>query len=168
MIATNPGATTTTTPATTTPPGATTTTTTPATTTTAPPGSQVASVELEDTPNNLTFETTAQLGGTGRGSLGYWFNVGGYSRFTTNLPAGTYIIRYRYAAIGAATRSLLIDNVEVAQLAFAATGGWGANSTWRTIDVPVTLSAGTRTIELRRTASNSGEINVDNAAIFSS
>jgi hypothetical protein len=91
--------------------------------------------------------------------------VGGYSRFTVNVSAGSYVLRFRYAGVGAASRSLFVDGVEVSVPGFAATGGWGPGSTWRTVDVPVVLGGGSRVIELRRTASNVGEINLDSLAV---
>ena len=160
--------TTTTVPATTAP---TTTTTVPATTTTVPatttvvPGGQVAYVELEDAPNNLTFESAAVLAGTGRGSLGYWYTVGQYSRATVTVPGGTYLARYRYASPEASTRTLLVDGVAVAIVSMPATGGWG-NAFWRSVDVSVSMVAGAHTLELQRTSASVGAVNLDNLTIF--
>ena len=162
-----PAPTTTTVAPTTTTTAPTTTTAAPTTTTTtAPPGSQVAYVELEDTPNNLTFEPASALGGTGRGSLGYWFNVGGYSRFSVSVSPGAHIVRVRYACPASGTRGVFVDGVQVATVSLPATGGWGAGNSWRTVDIPLTLAGGTRSIEFRRTASDVNAVNVDNATVF--
>lgn len=105
------------------------------------------------------------LAGTGRGSLGYWYNVGGYSRFTTTAPTtGSYVLRLRYASPEASTRTVLIDGITATTIALPATGGWG-NAAWRTIDIPVTLTAGTRTIEFRRVTTDAGAVNVDNVSV---
>jgi LmbE family N-acetylglucosaminyl deacetylase len=145
----------------------TTSTTAPTTTTTVLPGMQIGYVELEDGPNNLTFEANADLGGTGRGSLGYWYYAGGYSRFTTNPPTdGVYTFRLRYASPDASTRTVLIDDVQATQVSLPATGGWGL-SFWRTIDIQVTLSAGHRLVEFRRAANDTGAVNVDNVTTYS-
>ena len=158
------GATTTTTAVTTTTTSTTTTTTPPVTTTTVP-GGVIATIELEDQPNTLQFEQALPGGAFGRGSLGYWYGLGTYSRFTVNVPTtGTYILRYRYSTLRVGTtRALTIDNGLPSVVAFPSTGSWAA---WATIDVSVQLSAGTRTIQLTRLTTSTGEINLDRVTVL--
>ena len=122
-------------------------------------------MELEDAPNNLTFEDASILAGTGRGSLGYWYYVGGYSRFSVTVTGGSYVLRLRYASPEASTRGVFVDGVSVGSVSLPATGGWG-NGLWRTVDVPVALVAGARSVEFRRVASDVGAVNVDNVTVF--
>ena len=150
----------TTSPATTT----TTTTTTTAAPTTNVPGAPLAFIELEDGPNNLSFETAAASGGTGRGSLGYWYTANQYSGFSFTAPStGQYVLRLRYATpYTGATRAVAVNGIISTTAALASTGSWG---TWRTVDIPVTLAAGTRAIEFRL---GNAPANVDNVTVLAS
>lgn len=157
-----PPSTTTTAATTTTAPSTTTTAATAATSTVPPVGAQVGFVELEDGPNNLTFESAAEAGGTGRGSLGYWYYTDQFSGLAFNAPfTGAYVLRLRYATPNAGvTRAVTIDGLVVVTATLPSTGAWG---TWRTVDIPVTLAAGTRSIQFRLGA---GSTNVDNVTLL--
>ena len=148
-------------------PTTTTTTALPTTTTTVGPPTVVAVIELEDQPNSLVFESSAVEGGSGRGSLGYWYSVGQFSRFTFTAPStGTYNIQLRYSTPQAGVvRRVLVDGVLVGAVPLANTFGWNA---WRTVDVPLTMNAGARTVEFRMVAGDSGAVNVDRVDVFAS
>ena len=119
-------------------------------------------MELEDGPNNLTFESAAAAGGTGRGSLGYWYYTSQYSGFSFTAPSSRmYLLRLRYSTPAAgASRAVTVDGVVVATVALPSTGTWGV---WRTIDIPVALSVGNRSIQFRMGAQ---AVNVDNVTVF--
>jgi hypothetical protein len=151
-----------TTPTTASPTPTTVPTTTTTTTTTTVPGSPLAFIELEEGPNNLSFETAAESGGTGRGSLGYWYTANQYSGFNFTAPAtGQYILRLRYATPHTGvTRAVAVNGVVATTASLPSTGSWG---TWRTVDIPVTLAVGTRAVEFRMGAAPT---NVDNVTIL--
>ena len=73
----------------------------------------------------------------------------------------SYVLRLRYATPHAGvTRTVAVDGVVVATAALPSTGAWG---TWQTVDIPVTLAAGSRSIQFRM---GSTAANVDNVTVL--
>lgn len=87
--------------------------------------------------------------------------VGSHVEWTVNVAAaGSYTLRFRHANGSTANRPMDIavnGAVSTAGVAFAPTGGW---SSWATVTVTATLSAGANTIRATATTVNGGP-NVD-------
>jgi fibronectin type 3 domain-containing protein len=79
------------------------------------------------------------------------------------LASGTYTFVFRYAGTSSRPADLIINGVtEVSDVAFPSTGAWTAWAT--TVDVPVTLSAGVKTVRLEAAGSD-GLANIDSMEI---
>lgn len=86
-------------------------------------------------------------GSTGNGCMDYQGKFDSLTWTTATCQAGTYIAAFRYA-LGSGNRPLrvTVNDVDiVASQSFPGTGSWGS---WTTVNVPLTLGAGTNTISL--------------------
>ena len=103
-------------------------------------------------------------GSTGNGCMDYQGQFDSLT-WTTDAcqEAGSYIASFRYVlAYGNRPQRVTVNGVDiVASQSFPATGGW---STWGTVDVAVTLAAGTNTIKLTGTGYSGG--NYDKMSII--
>lgn len=108
---------------------------------------------------------------TGSGFLAGLTSTGaGLTQDVSAIPsAGTYQLSVRYAnSTGgdgqSTTRTLStkVDGNPGPQLSLPVTGSW---DTWSTASVPVTIGAGTHTISVQQTASDSGNVNLDSIAV---
>jgi hypothetical protein len=138
-------------------------------------------------PSYCVFDTPCQaedglLGGTasnaydhanytGSGFLAGITSTGAsFSQDVSAIPSsGTYQLSVRYAnATGGdgqnttRTLSTTVDGSPGPRLTLPVTGSW---DTWSTVSVPVTIGAGTHTIGIQQTASDSGNVNLDSIAV---
>ena len=102
--------------------------------------------------------STAASGYTGTGFVDYVGSTGESVEWTVTVPgAGTYKLEFRYALNGA-NRPLRISvngTVVNPSMAFPSTGGW---TTWGTVSMATTLSAGANTIRAMSIGSSGGNL----------
>jgi alpha-glucosidase (family GH31 glycosyl hydrolase) len=110
-------------------------------------------------------------GHTGSGFLGGFTATGaGLTQNVSAIPAaGSYQLSVRYANAQGGdgktetrTLSTTVDGAAGPTLTLPATGSW---DTWSTASVSVPLGAGTHTVGISQTASNSGNVNLDSLAV---
>ena len=108
--------------------------------------------------------TTTELGFQGTGYRDFNAATGGRVGFTiNNTVAGAREWTVRYANGGTTDRplSVRVDGTIVHNsISFPSTGTW---TDWRTVTIPLTLTAGSHTIELRTIGANGG--NIDSSAL---
>ena len=126
-------------------------------------GTQVLAVGAADT--NLSTENVWP-GAQNPPYIAGWGKQGQYVTFTFSVAAGTTKLALRYSAgNGVATRKIELDGaVTVANQSFPKTTNW---STWGTVTLSRTLSAGTHTLKLwfDSTAGSKQWLNLDNLTV---
>jgi hypothetical protein len=126
--------------------------------------------EAEDLSLNGVSVASDHSGYTGRGFAAGFQSTGNSLSFQVNVAtAGTYQFDARYAnALGGdgqdTTRTLTVsaDGGAGQTLTMPTTPDW---NTWAVVSAGLTLAAGTHTITVARTASDSGNVNVDSLAL---
>ncbi|MBN1764585.1 MAG: carbohydrate-binding protein [Sedimentisphaerales bacterium] len=98
-------------------------------------------------------------GYTGSGYANTYNETGRGVDYSVNIvTAGTYTFTFRYAGTSDRPADLIINSTtEVSGIAFTSTGEWYI---WSTVSVPVTLTAGAKTVRLESTTSD-GCANID-------
>jgi len=99
---------------------------------------------FQNTGNSLSFQITAATAGTYELAARYANSTGGDGQNTTR------------------TLSVTTGSAAAAKLTLPTTADW---NTWAVATVPVTLNAGANTVTIARTASDSGNVNVDSLAV---
>lgn len=126
--------------------------------------------EAEDLSLNGVSVASDHSGYTGRGFAAGFQNTGNSLSFQVNVAtAGTYQFDARYAnALGGdgqdTTRTLTLsaDGGTGHTLTMPTTADW---NTWAIVSAQLALTAGTHTITVARTASDSGNVNIDSLAL---
>ena len=103
--------------------------------------------------------STEYDGYTGSGFTNTFNETGTGIDYSINIEtAGTYTFTFRYAGTSDRPANLMINDVtEVTAILFVSTGAWDS---WTTVSVPVSLTAGVKTVRLESTTS-SGCSNID-------
>lgn len=103
---------------------------------------------------------TDHRGYSGQGFVAGFEGLGASASVSVGVPAsGSARLSIRYSAgWGFQTVGLYVDGQKAADLRLAGTNGW---DDWATATVDVQLSAGMRTVEVRRDRGDSGTINID-------
>ncbi len=108
--------------------------------------------------------TTTDLGYQGTGYRDFNATSGGRVGMTfNNTVAGARAWTVRYTNGGTTDRPLSVrvdGTIVIASVSFPSTGTW---TDWRTVTIPLTLTVGSHTIELRTIGANGG--NIDSAAL---
>ncbi|HEX2903596.1 MAG TPA: TIM-barrel domain-containing protein [Jatrophihabitans sp.] len=113
---------------------------------------------------------TDHSGYTGRGFAAGFANTGDSMTFRTSVAqAGSYDFAARYANSTGGdgknvtrTLSITVDGGAPVTLSLPTTANW---DTWQVASTALTLPAGTHTVQVVRSASDSGNVNIDNVAI---
>ncbi|WP_329047161.1 carbohydrate-binding protein [Amycolatopsis sp. NBC_01488] len=128
--------------------------------------------EAEDLTADGLGVATDHTGYTGEGFLAGFESTGNSATADVlATAAGTYAVTARFAnGVGGdgqhvtRTLSVSVDGGAAQKLTLPVTADWNS---WATASVPVTLSAGRHNLRLERTASDSGDVNVDALAVLS-
>jgi hypothetical protein len=126
--------------------------------------------EAEDLDLSGPTVASDHAGYTGTGFAAGFQNTGDSLTFQiTAATAGTYDLDARYANSTGGdgqnvtrTLSATVNNGSATTLSLPTTANW---DTWAVATVPVTLSAGANTVTLARSASDSGNVNIDSLAV---
>ncbi|TDW24486.1 carbohydrate binding protein with CBM6 domain [Kribbella kalugense] len=126
--------------------------------------------EAEDLSYNGLSVASDHTGYTGSGFVAGFQNAGNaLTAMTEVTAAGTYQFGIRYAnSVGGdgqnttRTLSVSVDSGASQTLSLPTTASW---DTWAVASVPVQLAAGKHTITATRTSNDSGNVNVDSAAV---
>lgn len=127
--------------------------------------------EAEDLTADGLGTATDHNGFTGGGFLAGFETTGAQAGADVNAPeAGTYTFTARYAnGTGgdgkheARTLSLSVDGGPAQPITFAPTDNWDA---WALASAPLTLGAGHHVVKISRSATDSGNINLDSFAVL--
>ncbi|MDO0929364.1 glycoside hydrolase family 31 protein [Streptomyces sp. TG1A-8] len=138
-----------------------------------PPCTVGALCEAEDQSYDGPGLAADHSGSTGKGFLAGFEVENNYLSTDVEVPtAGTYEFAVRYAnSVGSDgrddTRTLTadVDGGAGRTLSLPRTGGWNS---WEVVRLPLSLGAGHHTVKLRRTAADSGSVNVDSVALLPS
>lgn len=128
-------------------------------------GVDKAAYEAEFGAGVGTGVNTNHPGYTGTGFVDGFETVG--DSVSTDVSAavtGSHHLRIRYAngATSSATRTVLVDGASVGTITLPPTGSW---DTWGEVTLPVTLTAGKRTIRLSMNVGDVTGINYDNLVV---
>ncbi|TVT09182.1 carbohydrate-binding protein [Amycolatopsis bartoniae] len=126
--------------------------------------------EAEDLRLSGLGVATDHRGYTGRGFAAGFENTGNSLAFRVQAPAaGDYQLDLRYAnATGGdgqhtqRTLTVLVDGGAAGTVTLPPTADW---DTWALTSVPVTLPAGQHEVTVQRTATDSGDVNIDSLAL---
>jgi hypothetical protein len=130
-----------------------------------PPGGDVTIQAEDGGPFSGASVSSSHVGFTGTGYLDFAADRGASAAWNvTGLGGpGNYLVEFRYAN-GSSTRTLELDatpGTPPKQVAFPSTGGWRG---WRTLSVPVSLTAGNSLSLVLRTIGSNGP-NIDSITV---